>query len=286
VENARNDETAQIVAVLDAQPDTPAAYDTTRALRTAVHGIDGADALVGGNNAVNLDVREAAVRDQQLIIPIVLAVVVVILGLLLRAIVTPLVLIATVVLSFFAALGVSARVFDWGFGFAGSDSTLPLFGFIFLVALGIDYNIFLMTRVREESERLGHRAGVLHGLAVTGGVITSAGVVLAGTFSVLVVLPLVQLAEIGFLVAFGVLLDTLVVRSVLVPALALDIGPKIWWPSALARPDRAEPDAAPSAAPSATPSATVLDAVAAPTTTDTGTPTTQKEPAPTEPTQK
>ena len=234
-ENARNGDLVQIVAILDAPPDTEVAYDVTRALRDAAHGIDGADALVGGNNAVNLDVREAAVRDQQMIIPIVLAVVVVILGLLLRAIVTPLVLIATVVLSFFAALGVSARTFDWGFGFAGSDPTLPLFGFIFLVALGIDYNIFLMTRVREESARLGHRAGVLHGLAVTGSVITSAGFVLAGTFSVLVILPLVQLAEVGFLVAFGVLLDTFVVRSVLVPALALDIGPNIWWPSQLAR---------------------------------------------------
>ncbi|WP_241255436.1 MMPL family transporter, partial [Candidatus Protofrankia californiensis] len=147
-----------------------------------------------------------------------------------------------VVVSFLAALGASALAYDWLFGFAGADPSLPLLGFIFLVALGIDYNIFLMTRVREEVGRIGARPGVRHGLAVTGGVITSAGVVLAATFSALFILPLVQLAEVGFLVAFGVLLDTLVVRSILVPALAIDIGPKIWWPSRLAKllPDQPE----------------------------------------------
>ena len=145
---------------------------------------------------------------------------------LLRALVAPLLLIATVVLSFAASLGFSLVVFDVVFGFAGIDPSLPLFAFVFLVGLGIDYNIFLMTRVREETQRYGTRSGMLRGLAVTGAVITSAGIVLAGTFSVLAVLPLVFLTEIGFVIAFGVLLDALVVRSVLVPALVLDIGPQ------------------------------------------------------------
>ena len=158
--------------------------------------------------------------------------------LLLRALVAPLILTLTVVLSFAAALGVGFVAFDVLFGFPGSSPDLALFAFVFLVALGIDYNIFLMARVREESTRHGARDGMLRGLAVTGGVITSAGVVLAGTFLVLAVLPLVFLTEIGFVVAFGVLLDTLVVRSILVPALVFDIGPRIWWPSSLASVDR------------------------------------------------
>jgi RND superfamily putative drug exporter len=162
-------------------------------------------------------------------------VVLVILAILLRAIVAPLLLIATVILSFAAALGVGAFLFEHVFGFAGMDPTLPLFAFIFLVALGVDYNIFLMARVREEA--IGHdtREGTLRGLAVTGGVITSAGIVLAGTFSILAVLPLVNLTELGFVIAFGVLLDTFVVRSVLVPALVMDAGRAVWWPSRLAR---------------------------------------------------
>jgi RND superfamily putative drug exporter len=155
-------------------------------------------------------------------------------------------LIATVILSFAAALGVGFLVFDVVFGFAGSDPSLPLFAFIFLVALGVDYNIFLMARVREETQRRGPREGVLRGLAVTGGVITSAGIVLAGTFSTLAVLPLVFLTELGFVVAFGVLLDTFLVRSILVPALAPDLDRKTWWPSALAkRSDAAAADPAP-----------------------------------------
>jgi putative drug exporter of the RND superfamily len=158
----------------------------------------------------------------------------------LRAIVAPLVLIATVVLSFGSALGLSALVFKHLFGFAGADTSVPLFVFVFLVALGIDYNIFLMTRVREESARFGTRRGALTGLAATGGVITSAGLVLAGTFAVLGTLPLVEFTEIGVAVALGVLLDTIVVRSVLVTALTLDIGRHIWWPSALARPEASE----------------------------------------------
>jgi len=155
--------------------------------------------------------------------------------------VAPLVLIATVVLSFGAALGLSSLIFKHLFGFAGADTSVPLFVFVFLVALGIDYNIFLMTRVREESARSGTRRGALTGLAATGGVITSAGLVLAGTFAVLGTLPLVEFTEIGVAVALGVLLDTIVVRSVLVTALTLDIGRHIWWPSALAKPGASEP---------------------------------------------
>ena len=159
--------------------------------------------------------------------------------LLLRAMVAPLLLIGTVILSFGAALGVSAVVYDVVFGYEQSDPSLPLYAFVFLVALGIDYNIFLMARVREETLHHGTRTGMLRGLAVTGAVITSAGIVLAGTFSVLAVLPLVFLLQIGFVIAFGVLLDTFIVRSVLVPALVLDVGPRIWWPSRLAREDGA-----------------------------------------------
>jgi RND superfamily putative drug exporter len=214
--------------------DTPAAEHTIQRIRTAVAKVPGAHALVGGQTAVTYDIQQASRHDRNLIIPIVLAVILVVLALLLRAIVAPLLLIATVVLSFTATLGVSALVFNHVFHFADSDPSFPLFAFIFLVALGIDYNIFLMTRVREESLKFGTRQGILRGLSVTGGVITSAGVVLAATFTVLGVLPLVSLAEIGFAVAFGVLLDTIVVRSILVPALSHEIGKKIWWPSKLA----------------------------------------------------
>jgi RND superfamily putative drug exporter len=226
---------AYLAATLSDAPDSKAAYDTIDALRDAVHQVDGADALVGGTTAINLDVQRAAQHDRDLIIPLILLVVFFILALLLRAIVAPLILIATVVLSFGAALGLSALVFKHIFGFAGADSSLPLFVFVFLVALGIDYNIFLMTRVREEAIKFGTRQGALIGLAATGGVITSAGLVLAGTFLALATLPLVAFAEIGFAVALGVLLDTIVVRSVLVTALNLDVGRHMWWPSALGK---------------------------------------------------
>jgi RND superfamily putative drug exporter len=219
---------------LTSAPDSKAAFSTIDRVRTAVHAVPGAHALVGGNTAVNLDVQRAAAHDRNVIIPLILAVVFVILALLLRAIVAPIMLIATVVLSFAAALGVSSLVFDHVFGFGGADTSFPLFVFVFLVALGIDYNIFLMTRVREETKRHGTRRGALIALAATGGVITSAGVVLAGTFAVLGTLPVTFLAEIGFAVAFGVLLDAIIVRSVLVTALNLDIGSKVWWPSRLA----------------------------------------------------
>ena len=223
-----------ISAILTDSYDSPAAYDTIARLRTAVHAVPGADALVGGQSAATLDVRDASVHDRNLILPIVLLVIFIVLSLLLRALLAPLLLIVTVVLSFAATLGVCGWAFNHLFSFAGADQSFPLFAFVFLVALGIDYNIFLMTRVREETLRFGTRQGVLRGLSVTGGVITSAGVVLAATFAVLGVLPLVFLAELGFAVAFGVLLDTLVVRTILVPALAHDIGRKIWWPSKLA----------------------------------------------------
>ncbi len=224
-----------IDAAINYRYDTNQAYDTVRAIRTAVHQVPGADAIVGGQSAVNFDTLDASRHDRNLIIPIVLLVILVVLGLLLRALVAPVLLIATVVLSFAATLGVSAFVFNHVFHFKNADPGFPLFAFVFLVALGIDYNIFLMTRVREETQRHGTRDGVLRGLSVTGGVITSAGVVLAATFAVLGVLPLVFLAELGFAVAFGVLLDTIVVRSILVPALSYDIGKKIWWPSKLAQ---------------------------------------------------
>jgi putative drug exporter of the RND superfamily len=217
-------------------PDSQAAYATVARVRAAVAAVPGADAKVGGATAINADVEHYAIRDRNLIIPLVLLVVLVILGLLLRAVVAPLILIGTVILSFGAALGLSALAFRHLFGFAGADNSMPLFVFVFLVALGIDYNIFLMTRVREETLRAGTRRGMLGGLAATGGVITSAGLVLAGTFAMLGTLPLVVLTEVGFAVALGVLLDTLVVRSILVTALTLDVGRLMWWPSALARP--------------------------------------------------
>ncbi|MGQ5262443.1 MMPL family transporter [Micromonospora sp. ZYX-F-536] len=225
----------QLEATLADPPDSDGAERTIRELRVAVHQVPGADAVVGGFTAINVDTSDAARRDQNVIIPVVLVVIAIILALLLRALLAPLLLIATVLLSFAATLGLCALLFRHAFGFPGVDTSFPLFAFVFLVALGIDYNIFLMSRVREESVRRGTRAGVLAGLAVTGGVITSAGIVLAATFSALAVLPLVVLVELGTAVAVGVLIDTIIVRSLLVPALAYDIGPKIWWPGRLAR---------------------------------------------------
>ncbi|SDD60540.1 MMPL family transporter [Glycomyces harbinensis] len=225
----------EVEAVLEDAPDSDAAMATVERLREAVHAVDGANALVGGPTAIQLDTLTVSERDRTVIIPIVLAVILLVLMLLLRSILAPLLLTATVVLSFGATMGVSALVFNHLFGFPGADPTVVLFGFVFLVALGIDYNIFLMTRVREESARLGTRAGTLRGLVATGGVITSAGVVLAATFSALAVLPILFLAQIAFVVAFGVLLDTVIVRSLLVPALTFDIGKAVWWPSRLSR---------------------------------------------------
>ncbi len=233
---------AYLTGTLTSAPDSQAAFNTIDRVRAAVHAVPGANALVGGNTAVNLDISRASAHDRAVIIPVILAVVFLILSLLLRALIAPVMLIATVVLSFAAALGVSALMFDHVFHFGGADTSFPLFVFVFLVALGIDYNIFLMTRVREEAGKHGPRRGALTGLSATGGVITSAGAVLAGTFAALATLPVTFLAELGFAVAFGVLLDTIVVRSVLVTALNLDLGHWVWWPSKLSRQSTPEPD--------------------------------------------
>ncbi|MFI5929097.1 MMPL family transporter [Micromonospora sp. NPDC051543] len=226
---------AAIEGTLADRPDSPAAERTVERVRATVHAIPGADAKVGGQTAMGVDLNDASRHDNRLIIPLVLLTVLVILALLLRAVVAPLLLVATVVLSFAATLGISALVFTHVFGFEGTDSSFPLFVFVFLVALGVDYNIFLMTRVREEAIRHGTRQGVLTGLRATGGVITSAGLVLAATFAVLATLPLVFFVELGFAVALGVLIDTFIVRSVLVTALTLDLGQRVWWPGTLGR---------------------------------------------------
>jgi putative drug exporter of the RND superfamily len=221
---------SQVSITLGVPAESPRAVEVVRELRRVVHGIPGADARVGGQTASNLDAQTTSQRDRSVVIPLVLLAVFVILVLLLRAVVAPVLLITTVVLSYLATLGVSGIVFHDVLGFPGADSSFPLFAFVFLVALGVDYNIFLMTRVREEATRLGHREGTLAGLALTGGVITSAGIVLAATFAALAVVPLVFLVQLAFAVAFGILLDTFVVRTLLVPALTVDIGPKVWWP--------------------------------------------------------
>jgi RND superfamily putative drug exporter len=224
-----------VQAVLEPNPYSTEAFDLIEPIRDAAHAA-APGALVGGPTAVEFDVRDAAGWDSMVIPPIILLVVFLILMVLLRAVMAPLVLIGTVILSYLAALGVGYFFFDVVFGFPGSDPSLPLFAFVFLVALGVDYNIFLIARAREETEKHGSEQGILRALAVTGGVITSAGIVLAGTFSVLAVLPLTFLTELGFVVAFGVLLDTFLVRSVLVPAIALTLGDRFWWPSALSKP--------------------------------------------------
>jgi RND superfamily putative drug exporter len=216
------------------ETDSDEAEAVVRNARTTLAAID-PQVLVGGATAIALDTNETATRDLQKIIPIVLGVIFVILIALLRSVIAPLLLILTVVISYIATLGVSALVFNHVFGFPGADASVPLFGFVFLVALGIDYNIFLMTRVREETKKIGTLQGIIRGLGKTGGVITSAGVVLAATFAALGIIPILFLAQLAFIVAFGVLIDTIIVRSLLVPALSYDIGRFIWWPSKLAR---------------------------------------------------
>lgn len=208
-------------------PDSNAAEDTVRSLRAEL----GAGALVGGVTATAIDSDAASIRDRSLIIPLVLIAILVILILLLRSIVAPLLLIATVMLSFGATMGISALVFNHILHLPGADPAVPLFGFIFLTALGIDYNIFLMTRVREEALSFGARTGMSRGLSITGGVITSAGIVLAATFAALAVIPVLFLLQLAFIVAFGVILDTILVRSLLVPALGQELGRFLWWPS-------------------------------------------------------
>ena len=223
-----------VQATLAPNPYSTESFDLVEPIREAAHSAS-PEALVGGPTAVEFDVRDAAGRDSILIPPIILLVVFLILIGLLRAVTAPLILIGTVILSFLAALGFGYFVFDVIFDFPGSDPSLPLFAFVFLVALGVDYNIFLIARAREETIKHDSKQGILRALAVTGAVITSAGIVLAGTFSVLAVLPLTFLTELGFVVAFGVLLDTFLVRSILVPSIALTLGDSFWWPSTLSR---------------------------------------------------
>ncbi|MBV6696703.1 MMPL family transporter [Kitasatospora aureofaciens] len=219
-----------VQVLLTDTPTSKAAEATVGRIRTAVHDRADAGALIGGSTAQSLDVADTTTHDERLVMPLVLAVVLLVLMVLLRALVAPVLLLASVVLSFGAALGASVLLFR-ALGHPRSDESLPLMGFLFLVALGVDYTIFMMTRAREEAGRIGHAAGVVRALGVTGGVITSAGLVLAATFSVLGVLPAVSMLQLGVLVAVGVLLDTLVVRTLLVPALSLDVGPRLWWPS-------------------------------------------------------
>ncbi|RJN31565.1 MMPL family transporter [Nesterenkonia natronophila] len=214
--------------------DSLAAENTIRELRDELQELDG-QALTGGTTATQLDTNETAQDDLLTIIPIVLAVILVFLVILLRSLVAPVLLLVTTVLSYLAALGISALVFNYVFGFPGADPTVPLFGFVFLTALGVDYSIFLTTRAREETPLRGAREGLLHSLVITGGVITSAGVVLAATFAALAVLPLMFMVQLAFLVSLGVLIDTLIVRTLLIPALGVDLGGRFWWPSQIHR---------------------------------------------------
>lgn len=221
-------------AVLSSPADSIPARDTVIRIRNNLKQID-PTAKVGGVSASQLDTSLSSQRDILVIVPLILIAITIILMALLRSIIAPLILLVSTILSFSATMGISALVFNNLWKFAGADPTVIILGFVFLVALGIDYNIFLMTRVREETVRLGVPRGTVKGLVVTGGVISSAGIVLAATFAALNVIPILYLIEISFIVTFGVLLDTIIVRSLLVPALTLEIGPKIWWPSPIAR---------------------------------------------------
>ncbi|HEX4034709.1 MAG TPA: MMPL family transporter [Solirubrobacteraceae bacterium] len=226
---------AIFTAALSVNPTSQYAMSLIAPIRRIAKAAGGAGVLVGGATAQQRDLHVAAARDDRVVVPLILIVVMVVLGLLLRSIVAPVLLVATVIFSYAAALGAGAFVFSHILGYAGEDPSLILFSFLFLVALGCDYNIFLMARAREESASGDTRRGVLRALSVTGAVITSAGIVLAGTFSALASLPLVAFAEVGLVIAFGVLLDTFLVRTVLVPALVLEIEGRVWWPSALSR---------------------------------------------------
>jgi len=227
-------EITQVNVVLDAAAETPESFAAIDALRAELSSIDGADAIVGGLDAQSLDVARAQQADQDLVIPLILALVFLVLVILLRALVAPLLLLATVVASFFASLGASWLLFESVFGFPAIDTNVVLFSFLFLVALGVDYNIFLVTRAREETVAHGTKEGMIRALSSTGGVITSAGILLAAVFAVLGVLPLITLTQIGIIVCIGVLLDTLLVRTVIVPSLAFITGERFWWPSRVA----------------------------------------------------
>jgi len=224
----------RVEAVLDDPPDSPAAKAAVQRIRDVVHAVPGADALVGGETATTVDIARAAGRDAAVVMPLILGVVLVVLVLLLRALVAPLLLAASVVLSFAAAMGSAGLMFH-AIGYPGIAPALPLWAYLFLVTLGVDYTIFLMTRAREEVAKVGNRDGVLSALTMTGGVITSAGVVLSATFATLVVLPVVMAIQIGLIVSIGVLLDAIIVRTLLIPTLAADLGPRMWWPGHPAR---------------------------------------------------
>ncbi len=239
---ADQDGTTLITADLMSDPYSEDAFTAVEDVRDAVHGVDGANALTTGLSAVTVDIMDASERDNKVIIPIVLVAVLFILIGLLRSVASPVILIGTVVLSFGAALGLSGLVFDFIYGHEQTDPGFPLWAFVFLVALGIDYNIFLMTRVREETINHGTRKGSLIALSSTGGVITSAGLVLAATFAMLATMPLTFTLQLGTTIALGVLLDTMIVRSVLVTAINLDLGGKIWWPSKIDTDDHSLPE--------------------------------------------
>lgn len=246
---------AQVDVVLTAEPGTQASDRTIRDLRAALADVPGADAAVGGTVAATLDTNDANDRDLRLILPLILVLVALVLVVLLRSLLAPLLLVITVVVSYFASLGASWLLFEHVLDFPALDSGVLLLAFVFLVALGVDYNIFLVTRAREDAVRTGTREGMLSALRVTGGVITSAGILLAAVFAVLGVLPLITLTQIGVIVCVGVLLDTLVVRTVLVPALAFTLGERFWWPGHPGRPhdgsaDRPEPASDPEPEPS------------------------------------
>jgi RND superfamily putative drug exporter len=234
-EGASGNGITEIDAVIDAAPGSDEAADTVVAMRDAVSGYP--DTHVGGTEAVALDASEASARDRQVILPLILLLVLVALAALLRSLVAPVVLVATVVATYLASLGLSWVIFTQALGFEKLDDGVPLLAFVFLVALGVDYNIFLVTRAAEEARGHGAKQGMLRALAATGGVITSAGILLAAVFAVLGVLPLVVLAQLGVVICVGVLLDTLVVRTVLVPALALILGDRFWWPRRVGPPD-------------------------------------------------
>ncbi|MCW5714270.1 MAG: MMPL family transporter [Bauldia sp.] len=223
------EEIIELTATLRYGPDSDEALAAVERLRPALRAVS-PGVLVGGSSAISLDTLDNAERDLRTIVPLILAVITLILIVLLRSVLAPILLLATTVLSYFAALGVSGLVFQYAFGFPGADPAVPLFAFVFLVALGIDYNIFLTTRIREEAILHGTRPGILRGLEATGGVITSAGIVLAATFAALAVIPVIFLVQIAFIVSVGVLIDAILVRSILVPGLLYDIGRPIWWP--------------------------------------------------------
>ena len=226
-----NSEITKIDVVLDAESQSEAAYEIIRDLREELRAVDGAGALVGGLDAQRLDVKDTYASDQLTVIPLILLLVFIVLVVLLRSLVAPILLLLTVVASFFSAIGAAWLLFENVFGLPALDLSVFLFSFLFLVALGIDYNIFLVTRAKEEAEKLGLKEGMIKALASTGGVITSAGILLAAVFAVLGVLPLIALYQIGIIVGIGVLLDTLLVRTVIVPSLAFITGKYFWWPN-------------------------------------------------------